>query len=113
MSYPVGTICIGQNHVIDTERNGMECVITDEPRPRAWHHHDGTTGTSVLYEVEWADGTVSATEHRNLKRKSDYDKDKRAEAEMAAKDRDRQKVSKLIAACKKAAESAIEAGEKV
>src|SRR6185312_12086484 len=92
MSYPVGTICVGQNLVSHPERNGVECAII---KPLQWvetiNLRKGREGWDYRYQVRWADGLVSWQLHSQLKRKSDYDEDKRAE--------DRKKVKDFLEPC--------------
>lgn len=113
MSYPVGTICIGQNHVLNVERNGMQCVIIGSIALTDWKASDGSQGTSYLYQVEWADGEISASEHYNLKRKDLFTKEELSAINTRLYPKDREKVSAVISAALKEAKKAIADGEKV
>jgi hypothetical protein len=68
--FPVGTVCIGQNFVGQTERNGDECVVVRSLQM--------TTGflsgtfqlvTQMGYKVQWADGQIVNVAPQNLRRK--------------------------------------------
>lgn len=105
MSYPVGTICIGQNFVVNTERNGMECVIEAPAQYMEFIGiQDDRRYKGVFYKVRWADGYDCPQEPKYLRLKRHDDEDKEARGRV----KDREKVSKLISDCLKA----IEAGEK-
>ncbi len=55
--YKVGTICIGQNFQVDTDRNGMECEITGPLGMRlALNKRTGAKYSAVRYTVRWSDG---------------------------------------------------------
>lgn len=66
----VGEVCIGQNFIISTEANGMECVIIGplvlceclvEPIGR-WV-------LDYRHLVRWSDGAIDNVPARNLRRK--------------------------------------------
>lgn len=116
MSYPVGTICVGQNLTEESEWNGMECVIISPAEYcRLRGARTGQIRYAVAYEVRWADGDVSWQEHFQLKPKRDYDEDKRAEDRKKVRDlynaleaevkRDREKVSESVSAAWKVIEA--------
>lgn len=56
-----GTVCVGQNFMLDTHRNGAECVVVRHLLPVGAVYNSRLTNgskrsTSGLYEVEWFDG---------------------------------------------------------
>ena len=65
----VGDLCVGQNHLIDTEYNDMEAVIVGAYGVYSWKHVDGCNGEDLGYMVEWETGeTCFATpSHLRLK----------------------------------------------
>lgn len=75
--FKVGEVCIGQNHVVTTRFNGMECEIIDGLAPR--HFRDKFNNMketwSVAYMVLWANGETTYAEPPRLRRrppKQDY-----------------------------------------
>lgn len=111
MSYPVGTICIGQKLLVDTEFNGLQCVVIN---PIAWisswkDFAGNPRHPAYAYRVQWSDGRRHFVEHHNLKRKDLFTKEELSAINTRLYPKDREKVSAVISAALKAAES----GEKV
>lgn len=67
--FKVGEIVVGQNHVYDTEYNGMEGQIVEGLETRRWVTERGEHGKGFVYVVEWATGERCATEPKNIRRK--------------------------------------------
>lgn len=68
-AFKVGEVCVGQNFIYDLAYNGTECVIIGEFRERMSIYDSGDITVSPCYKVEWADGTITDVDHRNLRRK--------------------------------------------
>jgi hypothetical protein len=69
-SFKVDEICIGQNFIAYPEHNGMECVVIGELTMRpVICKHSGKPTCIVAYKVRWANGDITAQEHRHLRRK--------------------------------------------
>lgn len=109
MSYPVGTICIGQKHTHDLHLNGMACVV-ESPIEHyvTWCPHENRNVAGDFYEVRWANGQLTSTEHKNLKRKDRYNEGLRSEIRAGTYTKDRANVSKLISGCLKAAKAGVQ-----
>ncbi len=69
--FKVGDICIGQNHVIDVEYNGMECEVIMPFGLHAWHDlkTGAYGGVEAGYVVQWANGKVHICRPQNLRKK--------------------------------------------
>jgi hypothetical protein len=64
--FKVGDICIGQNHVIDTHLNGMECTVVQGV---TWGIPLGKREPDHYVLVEWANGEKTASKPFHLRRK--------------------------------------------
>jgi hypothetical protein len=74
--FSLGTICLGQNFVIELFRNDMECEIIGGLQTRQWRNWiTGEIGRSICYLVRWADGTDTCQSPHQLRRKPPKAKD--------------------------------------
>lgn len=110
MSYPVGTICIGQHLVRDTNRNGQECQIVRLHPPGQYVTVSGERVEGPVYEVQWR-GELFTTviSPQNLRRKDLYNQELRSDIRKGRYTKETKNVADLVAK----AEAAIAAGEKV
>lgn len=71
MSEPlsINDVCIGQHFVIDTDRNGMECVIIGGLQDGIGFDRLGVIRMGPAYLVHWADGEEGVVAPRNLRKK--------------------------------------------
>lgn len=68
--FKIGEILIGQNHVMTTDRNGMECEIIGALEMRAGRIGGvGPIETSLAYRVRWADGKEWGAKPVHLRRR--------------------------------------------
>jgi hypothetical protein len=68
--FKVGDVCVGQNFVFSTDRNGMECTVIGGLQMRPGINHiTGKAAWEMLYDVRWADGAESFQEPYTLRRK--------------------------------------------
>lgn len=68
--FKVGEICIGQNHIRDLYKNGLECEIIVGFGLHEWAHHDtGEAGQSMGYVVLWANGDEHVCEPKYIRKK--------------------------------------------
>ena len=68
--FKVGEILIGQNMIMVTRCNGMECEVIGGLEMRDWRCEiTGDFGQSMTYEVRWADGGVTVQEQNELRRR--------------------------------------------
>jgi len=68
--FKVGDICIGQNFIHHTEKNGMECEIIEKLAARlVYCRRTGEFEFGEHYGVRWADGEETYQEPSQLRRK--------------------------------------------
>lgn len=69
--FKVGEVLVGQNHVVHTDRNGMQCEVLGELRMRTGRSAalGGALKTSLQYLVQWADGRVWNAAPQYLRRR--------------------------------------------
>lgn len=69
-NFKVGDVCIGQNYVLSTERNGLECEILEGLQDRFFrNNHTQSLEYGQAYLVRWSDGDVWAVKHYQLRKK--------------------------------------------
>jgi hypothetical protein len=63
-------VCIGRGFIVNTDRNGLECVILQGLAVRRTHNVVlGIEGEFPGYLVEWSDGQVAHVRPERLQRK--------------------------------------------
>jgi hypothetical protein len=68
--FKVGDVCVGRGFVVNTDRNGLECVILQGLAVRHAHNLElGIKSEFPGYLVEWSDGQVAHVRPETLHRK--------------------------------------------
>lgn len=68
--FKVGEVLVGQNHIRNTEYNGMECIVTGELKMRRFTYIGYTDlYEEMRYKVQWANGIITSASQFTLRRK--------------------------------------------
>lgn len=69
-NFKVGEVLVGQNHIFEKHRNGMECtVIGSLKKCSGFFRGSGKVEFFDGYQVHWANGDVTNSKQKYLRRK--------------------------------------------
>lgn len=76
--FKVGDICIGQNFIIQTCRNGEECEIIGGLKERSGRNPiTKIPSVKLMYRVRWSDSTIAVVTPNKLRKKNSPKRDTR------------------------------------